>query len=773
MAHGYGAVTRSLAMAALAVANIHLLAFPVMAREPAFTGRIGKTYDESVPAWPAERNAPAGSPNVLIWMIDDLGFGQLGSYGGLIDTPNLDQLARQGLRYSNYHTTPICSASRAAFLTGRNPHRIHSGGHVALATGFPGYDARIPRAAGTIADNLRSAGYITYALGKWDHLPSEDASAAGPFTYWPSGQGFDRFYGFLWPDTNNFAPVLWSDHQPAPLTHDPEYHLTADLAEHAINWINARDAAAHKRPFLLYWATGATHAPHHAPEAYLKRYRGRFDMGWDKAREEVLRRQKALGIVPQGTTLPPRPESMPAWNSLSADQKRSYARAMEAFAAQLSHADAEFGRILAALKERGEFDNTLIVVTADNGASAEGGLDGLYDEHFLMSSRKPTLSENLKYYEAWGGPQTYPHYPMGWAVAGNTPFRYYKQTAYEGGTRVPLIVSWPKGIAAKGEIRTQYHHVTDLTPTILDSVKVAPAAIVHGEKQMSFDGASMVYSFGDARAPTNKQSQYYEMFGNRAVWAQGWKAVIPYSLKTWNFLNSSPITDKGWELYHVDQDINEQKNLAAAEPARLKSMLTLFDQLARANNVYPLTNISQAAQAKAALSTSDRVWTYKGAVPRIPMALAPPVNGPAFSLTANLELPTRANGVVMAVGGDQGGMSFYLLDGRPIFAIANINSTVKRIAAKASLPAGSVQLTLKFERASEGARIRIDANGSEIASGDIAGPLPVSFFSSSETMDIGSDSDSIVSPDYDGPNPLSGKIRQITIASTPIEEPAL
>lgn len=762
-----------LIVAAVAAANVRPAVPPLAAKESAFAGRIGKTFDESVPAWPAERAARAGAPNVLVWVIDDLGFGQLGSYGGLIDTPNLDRLARHGLRYSNFHATPVCSASRASLLTGRNPHRVHVGGHSAIATGFPGYDARVPRAAGTIADNMGLAGYITYALGKWDHLPSEHASAAGPFTYWPSGQGFDRYYGFLWAEADNFAPVLWSDHQPAPLSRNPGYHLTTDLADHAIRWINARDADSTRRPFFLYWATGAVHAPHHAPEDYLKRYRGRFDMGWDKAREEILRRQKALGLVPQDTTLPPRPEGMPTWASLSADQKRSYARAMEAFAAQLSHADAEFGRILRTLDQRGEFDNTLVVVTSDNGASAEGGPDGLYTEQFLMSRRKPTVADNLKYYDAWGGPKTYPHYPMGWAVAGNTPFRYYKHAAYEGGTRVPLVLSWPKGIAARGEIRPQYHHVSDLTPTILDSAKVAPAPTVHGKKQMPFDGMSMVYSFTDAHTPSPKRVQYYEMFGNRAIWAEGWKAVMPHHLETWNFLSQSPISDTGWELYNLERDFNEQKNLAAAEPQRLQSMLALFDRQARHNNVYPLTTIGQASQAKEGLGARNGVWTYCGPVSRIPAALAPPVDKHRFRLTAQLDLPARANGVIMAIGGSHGGMSLYVLDGKPIFAVANFDPAISRVAAGETLHAGPVQLDLEFERVPGGARVRLNVDGTEVASGDIAGPLPLSFFASGETLDIGSDSDSTVSPDYEGPNPFSGMIRKIQLEVAPDERKAL
>ena len=467
---------------------------------PAEEPQIGKTFAESVPA-PIKRNtAPAGAPNVLVWVIDDMGFGQLGSYGGLIETPNIDRIAQQGLRYTNYHTTPICSASRAALLTGRNSHRVHVGGHSAIAVGFPGQDALVPRSAGTVAENLRQSGYLTYAIGKWDHLPQSDASPAGPFTYWPSGQGFDRYYGFLAFDADNFDPTLWSDHDPVTLSRRPDYHLSSDMAEKAIDWIGARDATDPKRPFMMYWATGAVHAPHHAPQRWLDHYRGRFDAGWDVAAQQTLDRQKKLGLVPADMTLPPLPAGVKHWAELSRDEQRMFARQMEAFAAQLSHADEQFGRILDALEARGELDNTVVVITADNGASAEGAPQGTFSEHYFANGYFATLDENLRLYDQWGGPGTYPHYATGWAVAGDTPFRYYKQTAYEGGTRVPLILSWPKGISARGELRGQYQHVTDITPTILDAAGVPPAQSVNGQRQMAFDGVSMSYSFTRADA---------------------------------------------------------------------------------------------------------------------------------------------------------------------------------------------------------------------------------------------------------------------------------
>ena len=741
---------------------------PVAAQETPVAARIGKTFEESVQApMPVDRRARAGAPNVLVWMIDDLGFAQIGSYGGLVDTPNLDRLAKQGLRYANYHTAPICSASRAAFLTGRNPHTVHVGGHSISAVGFPGQDARVPREAGTVAENLRQAGYITYAIGKWDHRPAEHASAAGPFTYWPSGQGFDRFYGFLNFDTDNFAPQLWSDHQPLPLRTEPNYHLTADMADKAIGYIASRDAAIERPPFFMYWATGAVHAPHHAPDAYLKRYRGRFDMGWDKAREEILRRQKALGLVPADVKMPPRPEGMPAWDSLSADHRRLYARAMEAFAAQLTHADEQFGRILAALEARGELANTLVMVTSDNGASAEGAEDGTFSELYTSNGYFPTVDENLRFYEGWGGPTTYPNYPMGWAVAGNTPFRFYKQSAHEGGSRVPLIVAWPQGIAARGELRSQFHHVSDLTPTILQSARVEPAPEVNGRKQMPFDGLSMTYSYTAPTAPSPKKVQYLEMYGNRAIWADGWKAVIPHRTKTWDFTIQPPITDNGWELYDTRHDFNEMNDLAASQPARLKRMLALFDQEARRYNVYPLTNTG-AAQ-KSIREASDRamrarggLWTYDGPVSNIPERTAPPIHLRSFSMTAKLTSSVPAKGVVMAMGGRLGGMSLYVLDGRPVFGYQSLDQLPSRIAASSRLPAGASELGLEFTRQGrESARIRLTVNGKEVATGEVRGKLSTFLLSATETFDVGSDEGTAPSSDYLGPFPFTGRIEQV------------
>lgn len=729
---------------------------------------IGRTVDQSTPSWPKVIDAAPGSPNILVWMIDDMGFGQLGCFGGLTDTPNIDRIAAAGLRYANYHSTPVCSASRAAFLTGRNSHTAHIGGHSFVAAPFPGYDAHIPRDEGTIADNFRAAGYRTFAIGKWDHLPAQDTSQAGPFTYWPSGQGFDRYYGFLSADASNFAPVLWSDQAPVVLPKDPAYHLTTDLADKAIAMIDGRDGGAKRPPFFLYWATGAVHAPHHAPDAYLQRYRGRFDMGWDKAREMILARQKKLGLVPQDATLPPRPEGMPAWDSLTADQKRSYARAMEGFAAQLTHADAEFGRIVETLRARGELDNTIIAITADNGASAEGAADGTFNENMFLNGYLPSLADNLKHLDAWGTRETYPHYPMGWAVAGNTPFRYYKVTTYEGGMHVPLIVSWPREMKDPGAIRRQFVHVSDLTPTLLAGAKVAAAAQVHGEPQRPFDGVDLSFTFNDGKSASPKVDQYFEMFGNRAIWSKGWKAVLPYNLKPWNFLKLPPISEEGWELYDLNKDINEQHDLARTEPKRLAEMKALFDREATRFNVFPIMSTSQAQQMRIAhmreeLKARNGEWHFTGLSSQMSEGVAPPLHTHSFDLTASIKPTADADGVIFAMGGSSGGMALYLAGGKPVFAVRNFDRSLVKLVGQKALPAGPADIRVKFDRSGPSAQATLLVDGVQVASERLAGPLPTNTYALNETFDIGRDAGEPVSPDYDASRPFDGEIRSLSV----------
>jgi arylsulfatase A-like enzyme len=592
---------------------------------------------------------------------------------------------------------------------------------------------------------MRQSGYATYAIGKWDHLPQADASGMGPFTYWPSGQGFDRYYGFLAFDSDHFKPTLWADHQPVTLPERPDYHLSADMADKAIEWVDMRDATDPRRPFLMYWATGAVHAPHHAPQRWLDHYKGRFDAGWDVAIQQIFDRQKELGLVPADMALPPRPDGIKAWADLNRDEQKLFARQMEAFAAQLSHADEQFGRILDALEARGELDNTVVLVTADNGASAEGAPNGTFSEHYFANAYFATLEENLRNYDDWGGPSTYPHYAAGWAVAGNTPFRFYKQTAYEGGTRVPLVLSWPAGIKARGELREQYQHVTDLAPTILDAAGITAAPMVNGEKQMAFDGVSMAYSFAAPTAPGRHGVQYYEMYGNRAIYANGWKAVVPHRLDVWDFMNQPKFSDANWELYDLRSDPGEQHNLAAAQPRKLKEMQQLFEREAKANNVFPLTNTSDAWGSVRKLAAADaarrgNLWTYHGASARIPETLAPPVHSNSFTIEAKLDLTKGADGTIAAIGGRYGGFALFLREGRPAFAYRTLDLKLNEVTADRALPRGPAIVMLHFERRGESeAFVRLIVDGAEVASGPIKGALPRLSFSPAETFDLGRD----------------------------------
>ncbi len=717
-------------------------------------------------AAPDETTA-ARQPNVLVWMLDDVGFAQLSSYGGLVETPNIDRLAASGLRYANFHTTPICSASRAALLGGRNSHSLHIGGHAAAARPFPGWDARIPPSAGTVADNLKQAGYRTFALGKWDHLPSEEASPAGPFNQWPAGQGFDRFYGFLAADADNWNPVLIRGLTPVARPDTPDYHLNDDLADEAIAMITSRDATAPRAPFFMYWATGTAHAPHHAPKAWIERYSGRFDMGWDEARERILSAQKAQGLIPASAVLAPRPEGMPPWDSLDDEAKKLYARQMEVFAAALSHADEQFGRILDALQAKGELDDTLVIVTSDNGASAEGIYHGLYNEAFLGSGLRASVVDNMRFYEDWGGPATFPHYSFGWAVAGNTPFRYYKQTAHAGGIRVPLVVSWPAGIAARGELRQQFVHVSDVAPTIMDLASVPLAATVNNVPQQPMEGLSFRYSITEPDAADRKQAQYFEMYGNKSLWAQGWTIATTHRVQTWEIDQDRPI-DEPWELYDVRKDPGQTTDLAAQYPDKVAALDRLFDEQAERYNVKPIGNMVEGKRealrkGSQALALRKGKWRYAAPISNVPAFVAPPVHAVSYTLRARLELrESGVTGPIFAYGGGLGGVGFYLKEGRPAVILNTLAGDSSELVAARALQPGTTELELSFtnSRTSPDHDIVVRADGEEIASGRLQLAMPITF-GIPETFDIGVDHGSTVLHGAQSGLPFPGKLSNI------------
>jgi len=505
-----------------------------------FQGKMARSYKDSVEWWPKDPRPPEGAPNVIIFLLDDTGFAQIGSFGGLIDTPNIDRLAKNGLRFNNFHTTALCSPSRASLMAGRNPHSIGLGSHALTAMGFPGYNAIMPPSAKSVANYLQEHGYINYALGKWDHTPLYEVSQVGPFDRWPSGEGFQHAYTFMAADVHQFIPVMWNDHTPEP--YRKSEHLDKDLADRAILWITGHKSIKPDLPFMMLWASGSMHSPHHAPEEYMIKYRGKFDMGWDKAREQILANQKKLGIIPKNTKLTERIPEIVAWDSLSDEEKKLYAKQMEVFAAQLEHVDHQIGRVVKELKRIGEMDNTLIFVTSDNGASGEGGLAGTFNETYVLNGLQTSLEANLRHYTDWGRENTYPHYHAGWAMAGNTPFRYFKQSEHRGGQHDALVVHWPKGIKSKGQIRNQYHHISDIAPTILEAAGIEVPDFYHGVKQQPMEGTSMLYAFNNKNAENRKKRQYFEMYGNRAIWVDVIKHNIINTLRT--FFMFSPHLSK-------------------------------------------------------------------------------------------------------------------------------------------------------------------------------------------------------------------------------------
>lgn len=737
-----------------------------------FQGEIARFGGDAKSWWPEEVAAPSGAPNILIWMLDDVGFAQLGSYGGLIDTPNIDAVAERGLRYTNFHTTAICSPSRASFLTGRNHHAIGVGAHAAGPSGFPGYNGRIPKSAASLAKILKQNGYATYALGKWDQLPSEHVSPVGPYDYWPSGQGFDRFHGFLAAEASNFEPTLWSDHTPVePAADNPDYHLSTDIADKAIEFVTAQRSIAPQRPFLMYWATGAVHSPHHAPQRYIDKYRGKFDMGWDKARELILQQQKRLGVVPADAQLPSRPDLLPAWDSLNADEKRMHARAMEVFAAQLEHADHEFGRILKTLERMGQLENTIVLITSDNGASAEGGLNGTHNGmNFVNGKTSTPMEENLERYADWGGPKVHGNYSAAWALAGNTPFNYYKQTVNEGGVIDPLIISWPKGIREQGGIRPQFHHIIDVMPTLLESIGLQAPESVEGIKQQPIDGISLSYTFASPDAPTRKKVQYFEMNGNRAIWADGWKAVALYQPRPWNLMvdRSDPAKSAVWALYHVAEDFNERINLAEQYPEKLQELIDLFEAEAVRNNVYPLlpnTRERQAQLVTSAARARGNQWVfYPPGAQRMPEVLAPPTKNRSHSIVAEVVIPDAGGeGVLVTQGGRQGGFSLYLHDGLLVYSYNYLDAAHFTLRSEQSVPAGPSRLRLDFERTGEHqGYARLFVNDQQVAGGEIEHTVPT-MFGLADMFEVGRDSGTAVNDDYMPPYPFNGELERVVV----------
>ncbi len=678
-----------------------------------FPGVIGLTVDQSSPAWPEPMRAREGAPNVLFIVLDDTGYGQLGCFGSPIETPNLDALAEGGLRYTNMHTTALCSPTRACVITGRNHHSNAMAAITELATGYPGYNGNVPFENGFLSEMLLTQGYNTYMIGKYHLIPSELESAAGPYDRWPLGRGFERNYGFLGGDTHQYYPdLVYDNHQVEPPKSPQEgYHLTEDLADKAIQFVADAKQVAPDKPFYLHFCPGATHAPHHVPKEWADRYDGMFDDGWDAYREKVFARQKELGIVPADAELSRHDPDVPDWDSLSPEQKKLYARMMEVFAGFLSHTDYHFGRLLNYLKSIGELDNTLIMVISDNGASAEGGPTGTTNELQFFNNAQESLEESLAKLDKLGGPETFNHYPWGWTWAGNTPFRRWKRETYRGGVSDPFIVHWPKGIQARGEIRTQYAHAIDMVPTVLDALGIEPPAIIKGVTQSSIEGVSFAHTFDDANVPTRHHTQYFEMFGHRSLYHNGWRAVCPWPGPSFTEAGKpfgAPISAEtlaeldahGWELYHVAEDIAENHNVAADNRERVINMIATWYVEAGKYKVLPIDGsaVQRLIQERPQLTVDRLSYTYFPDTQTVSWYASVHVLNRPHSITADVEIPRGgAEGVLLCQGTGVGGYAFYVKDGKLKYAHNYVSRAIYQVESVEPVPEGRHQLRFEFE----------------------------------------------------------------------------
>jgi arylsulfatase len=747
---------------------------------PPFKGVIGESYKDSTPDKIKMEQAPAGAPNVLVVLLDDAGYAQSSTFGGIIPTPTLDRLAAGGLRYTRFHVTAMCSPTRAALMTGRNHHSVGMGIISDFATGYPGYSSVIPKSAAMISKILQENGYSTACFGKWHLTPDWETSPAGPFDRWPTHQGFDHFYGFLGAWTSQWVPKLYADNTPIEMTIPPcrkdDYTLNEAMADQAISWITTEKAIAPTRPFFVYYATGATHTPLQAPKAWIDKFKGKFDMGWDKFREQAFARQKALGVVPQDAILTPRPPQIPSYDSQTPDEKKVDNRLMEVFAGMYAQTDYEVGRVIDAIESTGQLDNTLIFyIAGDNGASVEGGINGNFND---MAARQgvidpiPTLVKEMP---EMGGPKSDVHYPIGWAWAGNTPFQWGKQIAsHLGGTRDPMVVYWPARIKDKGGIRAQFHHIIDVAPTILEAAGIPQPTEVDGVQQKPIEGISMVYTFDDANAPDRRTTQYFEMMANRAIYNDGWIAGARSGSLPWIRSGGSPDFEaQPWELYHLTDDYSEGNNLASQYPDKLKELEQLFQTEGQKYQVFPLDpRYSERYDPKLrpSLHEGQTKFTFRAGAVRIPEGIAPNTKNKSHTITATIDVPEGgADGVLAAEGGFTGGWSLYVKDGKPTYTYNYFGMERTVVAGPDPLPAGSDTVKLSFaydgDGLGKGGTATLFVNGKQVASGKVPKTEPAKF-SVDETFDVGEDAGAPVGQ-YESPFPYTGKLKQLDIDIAP------
>lgn len=720
-----------------------------------------------------EIKAPEKAPNVVIVLLDDIGFGHSSAFGGPINMPTLEKMASEGLRYNRFHTTALCSPTRTALLTGYNHHSNNAGAIMEVATAFPGNTGVRPQTITPAAEVLRMNGYSTGAFGKYHETAPWEVSVSGPFDRWPTGSGFDKFYGFIGGETNQWHPLVFDGTATIDVPdEEPGYHFTTDMTNQAIGWMSQQQSLTPDKPFYMYFATGATHAPHHAPKEYIDKYKGKFSQGWDKLREETLERQKKLGIVPQNTALAPKPQAIKDWDKLTGDEKRLFERQMEVFAGFAEHTDYEVGRLVSALEKIGELDNTLFFyIVGDNGSSAEGGMIGMYNESTYFNGVPETLDMQLSRINDLGSDKAYNHFAAGWAVAGNTPFTWTKQVASNfGGTRNGMVVHWPQGIKAKNEIRNQFHHVVDVAPTIYEAAGIPAPRMVNGITQRPMEGVSMIYSFDNATAPDMRKTQYFEIAGNRGVYHDGWFAGTIHKAP-WEANPRRKLTEDDWELYHVAEDFSMSANLAAKNPEKLKELKKLFIKEAIAHYVLPIDDRtierfdSKIAGRPDLMNGRKKLTLYPGAT-RIMENAFINLKNTSYTITADVEITGANQGVIVCQGGDFGGWSLYLKEGKPAFAYNWLGIEATNIMAAQKLTPG--KHTIRFDFAYEGGgrgkggKGTILVDGKPVAEG-IIHKTHGNVYGLDEPADVGTDSNTPVTPAYHGKPKFTGNIQKVVL----------
>jgi arylsulfatase A-like enzyme len=697
-----------------------------------------------------EVKAPEGAANVVVVLIDDIGFGATTPFGGAIQTPTFDRLADQGLRFNQFHTTALCSPTRASLLSGRNHHAVNVGSVMEVATGFPGNQGQRPDNAKYVAETLRQNGYSTAAFGKWHETAPWETSISGPYFRWPTNSGFDKFYGFIGGETNQWDPVVLDGVTKVEKKDDEDYHFTTDMTNEAIKWVKFQQAMTPDRPFMIYYATGAVHAPHHAPKEWIEKYKGKFDGGWDKLRKETLARQKEMGIVPKNTKLAPKPDDIKDWDQLTEKERKLFAIQMQAFAGQMGHTDHEVGRLVDAIDEIGQLENTLFIyIMGDNGSSAEGGLIGTYNELIKLNGLADveTIDSMLAREDEWGGPNSFPHMSCGWSVATDVPFRWTKQVAGDyGGTRNGMVMHWPKGFKSKGEIRTQWHHVNDVAATILEAAKLPEPEMINGVKQRPMDGVSMLYAADDPKAKDRHTTQYFEMFGNRAIYHEGWLARVVHRVP-WHSKPVRSLQEDVWELYNTEEDFSLTNNLAGKYPEKLAELEELFEQEALRNNVYPLDDrvyerFNAAIAGRPDLMGGRTSLTLAQGMDGILENTFINVKNNSKTITADLELEGKDRGIILTQGGKFGGWALYMDDGKPAYTYNWFGLESYTVKSSKAIPKGSAEVKLDFAYdgggLGKGGVATLYVDGKKAAEGRIDKTEPM-LFSADETADVGKD----------------------------------